>query len=71
MPIKVEKKGKEPSKRLVRRFSKKVQRSGILRTVRKKRYRQKPKSEKLKKRSALRKKQLREKYRKMRKMGEI
>jgi len=69
--ITVHKRDKESSQQIIRRFSKIIKRSGVLREARKSQYRQRPKSEQLKKRSALKAEELREKYRKLRKMGKL
>ncbi len=69
--IEVHRRGRESSQQLLRRFRRKIQRSGVLRTIRKKQYYQRSKSDKLKKRSALKKKEMREKYKKLRKLGEL
>lgn len=69
--VTVHKKEKESSQQVIRRFSKIIKRSGILREARKKQYRQRTKSEQLKKRSALKAAELREKYKKLRKLGKL
>jgi len=69
--VKVYKKEKESSQQVLRRFSKIIKRSGILRDVREKKYYQKPKSGQLQKRSALKKKELREEYNRLKKLGEL
>ncbi len=71
MTVKVNKKRRESSQQIIHRFRRKIQRSGVLRTVRKNRYYQRSQSDKLKKRSALKKKEMREKYKKLRKLGEL
>ncbi len=69
--VKIHKKEKESSQQIMRRFSKMIKRSGILREVRKKSYYERPKSDQLKKRSALKKKELRETYNRLKKLGEL
>ena len=54
MPIKVEKQGKESTQNLARRFTQKLRKSGTLLEARKRRFKKRPKSAQLKKRSALR-----------------
>ncbi len=71
MPLEVKKKEKESSQSLIRRFSKGIKKSGLLRRARKTRYHERKKSEQMKKRSALKKEELREKYRKMKKLGKM
>ena len=69
MPLEVQKQGKESPQSLVRRFSKKVKQSGILLQAKKNRFQEKPKSKQLKKRSALRREQLKKEYEILEKMG--
>ncbi|PIR72152.1 MAG: 30S ribosomal protein S21 [Candidatus Nealsonbacteria bacterium CG10_big_fil_rev_8_21_14_0_10_36_24] len=71
MPLEVQKQGKESPQSLVRRFSKKVKQSGILLQAKKNRFQEKPKSKQLKKRSALRREQLKKEYEILEKMGKI
>jgi len=56
---------------LINRFSRKVKRSGVLYDALGKRYHQRPKSKVLKKRTALKKQEAREKYHRLRKLGKI
>ncbi len=69
MALEIKKEGKETSQNLVRRFSKRIKQSGILLRARKIRFRYKEKSRQMKKRSALRREQLRKEYEKLEKMG--
>lgn len=71
MPLETRKKEKESSQSLVRRFSKNIKRSGLLVRARQSRYKKREKSEQMKKKSALRREELREKYQKMKKLGKI
>lgn len=71
MALKVKKKERETSQSLIRRFSKKIRQSGILRQARDSQYKKRSKSKEMKKRAALRREELREEYEKKRKMGEI
>ena len=62
MPLKVQKQGRESSQSIVRRFTQKLRRSGILVQVRKNRFRIRKESAQLQKRSALRREQKRQEY---------
>jgi len=67
--IEVKKQNKETAASLVRRFTKKVQQSGILLVAREKRFHQRSKSRQLKRRSALRRETLRKEYERLKKLG--
>ena len=67
--VEVKKTERENSQGLIRRFTKRVQQSGILRVTRKGRFHQRTKSKEMQKRAALRKKQLKEEYEKLKKLG--
>lgn len=69
MPLEVKKQERENSQGLVRRFSRRMKQSGILLNARKFRFFEKKKSKEMKKRSALRKEQLRKEYEKLEKLG--
>jgi ribosomal protein S21 len=71
MPLEVKKQNRETSQSLVRRFTRRVQQSGILLRAKKIRFREKPKSEQMKKRAALRREELRKEYERKQKMGEV
>jgi len=71
MALEIKKTEKETSQNLVRRFSKRVKKSGILIQARKNRFQTRKKSEQMKKRAALRREQLREEYEKLEKLGQI
>jgi hypothetical protein len=71
MPLKVKKKDKENNQSLVRRFSQKMKRSGILLEARDKQFKKRTKSNQLKKRAALRREDLKKKYKELKKMGKI
>ena len=71
MVLKINRKEKESSQSLVRRFSKRIRQSGILVQARRIRFRKKSKSKQMKKRSALRKEQMKKEYQKKKRMGEI
>jgi len=69
MPLEIKKQERETSQNLVRRFSRRMKQSGILISARKFRFFKKKKSGQMKKRSALRKEELRKEYEKMEKLG--
>ena len=69
MPLKVEKQSRETAQNLLRRFSQKLRRSGILLEARKRRFFKRPKSAQLKKRSALRRVAKKAEFLKQRKLG--
>lgn len=71
MPLKTEKQNKESTQSLIRRFSRKMRKSGILLEARKKRFVKREKSSQLKKRKALRRNELRKKYEKLKKLGRL
>ena len=71
MSLKVIKKERETSQNLVRRFAQRVQKSGILRWARKRRFFIRPKSQQMKKRAALRREEIKKEYEKKRKLGEV
>lgn len=71
MTFKIKKEKKENSQSLVRRFTKRIRQSGILLRARKNRYRKRPKSEQAQKKAALRKEELKKKYKKLEKLGEL
>ena len=71
MGLEVKKQEKETSQNLVRRFSRQVKQSGILLQARKIKFRERSKSREMKKRSALRREELRKKYEKLEKLGKI
>ena len=71
MPLEVKKQNRETSQSLVRRFGRRVQQSGILLRARKIRFKERPKSEQMKKRAALRREELRKEYERKQKMGEV
>ena len=71
MALEVKKQNRETTQSLIRRFSRKIQQSGILYRARKIRFREKPKSEQMKKGSALRREEIKRKYEKLKKLGKI
>ena len=71
MTLEVKKQERESSQSLIRRFYRRVQKSGILHRARKNRFRKREKSEQMKKRAALRREEMKRKYEKLRKLGEL
>ncbi len=71
MPLKVEKQGRENTQSLIRRFTRAIKKSGILKEARKNRFRQRPLSDRAKKEAALRKEEIKRNYEKMDKLGLI
>ena len=69
MSLKVEKKERETTQSLIRRFSKAIKRSGILKEARKRRFFRRPLSDKAKKVAALRKLKAGEEYERKEKLG--
>jgi len=69
MPVEVKKSERESSHGLIRRFSKKIQRSGVLIRARAGRFRKRQKSKQMKKRAALRREKVKKEYEKLRKLG--
>ncbi len=71
MALEIKRREKETVQSLVRRFTRAVQQSGILVRAREKMYRDREKSENLKREAALRREELRKKYEKLKKLGKI
>lgn len=71
MVLEIKRKKGENTRSLVSRFSRAIRKSGVLVEAKKKRYFKRPLSELKKKRTALRRERLKEKYDKMRKMGKL
>lgn len=69
MPIKIEKQSRENSQSLAKRFSRRIQQSGILRRAKKNQYRRRPKSAYSKKKAALRRVETKKEYEKLKKLG--
>ncbi len=69
MVVEVRRKEKEPVGSLLRRFTRRVQQSGVLLNARQARFYRKPKTKRQVKASALRREQLRSQRREMMKMG--
>ncbi len=71
MPLEIKKSERENSHSLVRRFGRRMKKSGILLKARKDRFYKRKKSEQMKKRSALRREEKSAQYEKMRKLGQL
>lgn len=71
MSLKVGKNKNENPQNLVKRFSRRMRNSGILHQARNNQTFEREKSEQMKKRAALRRKELKEEYERKRKMGEL
>jgi len=69
MALEVKKQDRENSQSLIRRFTKKVQKSGVLLRARKSRFHRRSKSKGMRKKTALRKEKLRAEYEKLKKLG--
>ena len=69
MSIEVRKSERENSQNLIRRFTRKVQLSGLLIHARKNRFFKRNKSQELKKRAALRREEAKKKYERLKKLG--
>ncbi len=71
MPLEVKKQERESTQGLIRRFSKAIKKSGILKEARKRRFRQRPLSDKAKKEAALRREKIKKEYQRKEKLGLI
>ena len=71
MVIEIKKKERETSQSLVRRFSSRLRKSGILLRMRRAQFFKRPKSNQLKKRAALRREELKKEYEKKKKLGKF
>lgn len=71
MALEIKKELGENSQEIVRRFSKRLKMSGILLRARRMRFHERTKSENLKRRSALRREELKKEYEKLKKLGKI
>ncbi len=69
MGVEVKKQERENSQGLIRRFTKRIQRSGILLRARKSRFYKRQKSKDMKRRAALRRGKLKAEYEKLEKLG--
>ena len=71
MPLEIRKKPNETTAALIRRFKKAVQKSGILLRARQLQFKVREPSEEMKKRTALRREEMRKRYEKLKKLGKI
>ncbi len=69
--IEVEKREKENSRQLVSRFARAVRKSGFLYRAKKIQFKERPLSDKQKKQAALRREEMKKKYKKLEKLGRI
>ena len=69
MALEVKKQERETNQSLIRRFTKRVQRSGVLVQARKIRFHKRTKSKKMRRKAALRREQVRTEYEKKKKLG--
>lgn len=69
MALEIKRNERETSQSLVRRFSRRMKQSGILLRARRARFKKKAKSHQMRKKSALRREQLKKEYEQMEKMG--
>ena len=71
MSLKIEKQERESTQGLIRRFTRAIKKSGILKEARKNRFRKRPLNERAKKDAALRREEIKRNYEKMDKLGLI
>ncbi len=71
MALEIKKQPRETSQALIRRFTRALQESGILVRARKVRFKEREKSEQMKKRAALRREEKKREYEKLKKLGKI
>lgn len=71
MALEIKKQERETTQALIRRFTKSMQRSGILMQARKRRYQARPKSQSTKRKAALRRLESKAQYEKLRKLGQL
>ena len=71
MALIVKKKDRETTHGLVRRFQKAVKGSGLLLRARKTRFKERKKSQEMRKKGALRREELKKEYEKLRKLGKL
>ena len=71
MPLEIKKNERETTYSLIRRFQKRIQRSGILLQARKIRFRTRRKSGQMKKKEKIRKEELKKEYEKLAKLGKL
>ncbi len=71
MGIEARKQNRETSQSLIRRFSRKIQQSGILLRSKRAQFRRRVKSRQMKKKAALRREEMRKEYEKLKKLGKV
>ena len=71
MGIEARKQNRETSQALIRRFTKKVQQSGVLLRAKRARFRKRLKSRQMKKKAALRREETRKEYERLKKLGKV
>lgn len=71
MTIEVKRNPRESAQGLIRRFTQRVRRSGVLVQARKIRFKKEPRSKQAKKKAALRREQLRKRYEELEKLGKL
>lgn len=71
MGLEVKKQERETSQNLIRRFTRGIQQSGILLRARGVRFREREKSEQMKKRAALRREEKKREYERLKKLGKV
>jgi len=71
MALEVKKKERESSQSLVRRFTRRIQQSGILLRARKTRFRERKKSKDMKREAAIRREEMKKEYEKLKKLGKV
>ncbi len=71
MTLEVKRKPRESVQGLIRRFTQRVRKSGVLVQARKIRFKNESRSKQAKKKAALRKEQLRKRYEKLEKLGKL
>ncbi len=69
MALEVKRKDRESSQSLVRRFSGRLKRSGILARARKRKFRERKKSKQMKRRALLRRETIKKEYERKKKLG--
>lgn len=69
MTLEVKKQAGETPQALIRRFNRRLQRSGVLLRARKVKFRDRKKSKQMKKRAALRREELKKEYEMLKKLG--
>lgn len=71
MVLEVKKGERENSQNLIRRFTKRVKKSGILLWTRSRRFHKRTKSKDMRKKAAMRRENLKEEYKKLEKLGKV